>query len=110
MRQNVVHFLIHEKKYPKSHINVEKQLVVNTRKKRYDVVVFDATGNIMILVECKAPTIDITQDTFDQIAQYNMQLNAQYLMVTNGLFHFYCKMDYAKEKYTFLEHIPDFSR
>ncbi len=110
VRQNVVQFLIHEKKYPKSLINVEKQVTVNKIRKRYDIVVFDSLGNITLLVECKAPQIAITQHTFDQIARYNMQLRATYLMVTNGLQHFYCKMDYEREKYMFLEQIPDFSR
>jgi hypothetical protein len=110
VRQNVVQFLIHEKKYPKSLINVEKQLKVNTLKKRYDIVIFDSLGNITLLVECKSPKITMNQETFDQIAKYNMQLKAEFLMVTNGLQHFYCKMDFSKEKYTFLEQIPDFSR
>lgn len=110
VRQNTVQFLIKEKKYPNSLINVEKQLTINSLKKRYDIVVFDQKGNISILVECKAPKITITQQTFDQIARYNMQLKAKFLMVTNGLQHFYCKMDYAQEKYQFLEYIPDFSR
>ncbi len=110
VRQNVVQFLIHEKKYPKSLINVEKQLWVNTLKKRYDIVIFDSLGNISILVECKSPKIKVNQETFDQIAKYNMQLKAEFLMVTNGLQHFYCKMDFSKEKYTFLKQIPDFSR
>ena len=110
VRQNVVQFLIHQKKYPKSLINVEKQLTVNTLKKRYDIVIFDSLGNITLLVECKSPKITVNQETFDQIAKYNMHLKAEFLMVTNGLRHFYCKMDYSKEKYTFLEQIPDFSR
>ncbi|WP_425237172.1 type I restriction enzyme HsdR N-terminal domain-containing protein [Ulvibacterium sp.] len=110
VRQHVIHYLIYEKRYPKSLINVEKQLAINSIKKRYDVVVFKNDGSIHTLVECKAPEIRITQRTFDQIARYNMKLNADYLMVTNGMEHFYCKMDYEAEKYHFLEHIPDFSR
>lgn len=110
VRQHVVHYLIDNKKYPKSHINVEKQLKINFLKKRYDVVVFNSNGSIEILVECKAPEIKIDQTTFDQIARYNMNLEAKYLIVTNGLEHFYCKMDFAQEKYTFLRDIPDFSR
>ena len=110
VRQNVVQFLIDEKKYPRSLINVEKQMTINNIKKRYDIVVFDSSGNITLLVECKSPQIPITQTTFDQIARYNMQLKAKYLMVTNGLDHFYCKMDYDLENYMFLKHIPDFSR
>ena len=110
VRQHVVHYLIFEKNYPLSLINVEKQLQVNNLKRRYDVVVFQPNGSIRILIECKAPEISITQVTFDQIAQYNMQLQSDYLMVTNGLQHFYCEIDHRQEKYTFLEHIPDFSR
>lgn len=110
VRQHVTHYILQEKKYPISLINVEKQLKINQLVKRYDIVVFNPDGSIKILVECKAPNIKITQATFDQIAQYNMQLNAEYLMVTNGLDHFYCKMNFKEEKYTFLRHIPDFSR
>ena len=110
VRQHVVNYLILDKKYPKSLINVEKQLTINQIQKRYDIVVFRPNGKIAILVECKAPDISITQNTFDQIARYNMQLKAEYLMVTNGLDHYYCKMDFNAEKYRFLTDIPDFSR
>ncbi len=110
VRQHLVHYLILSKKYPKSLINVEKQLHINGLKKRYDVVVFNTDGSINILLECKAPEIKIDQNTFNQIARYNLKLNADYLMVTNGLDHFYCKMDFEKEKYTFLRDIPDFKR
>jgi len=110
VRQHVTHYILREKKYPISLINVEKQLKINKLVKRYDIVVFNPDGSIKILVECKAPNVKITQATFDQIAQYNMQLNAEYLMVSNGLEHFYCKMNFKEEKYTFLGYIPDFSR
>ena len=110
VRQHTVQYLILDKKYPKSLINVEKQLTINQLKKRYDIVVFNSDGSIHILIECKSPEITISQNTFDQIARYNMELKADYLMVTNGLDHFYCKMDFDKEKYTFMRHIPDFSR
>ena len=110
VRQHVVHFLIHEKKYPTSLINVEKQLKINGLVKRYDVVVFNNTGSIVVLVECKAPKIPINQKTFDQIARYNSTISAKYLMVTNGLAHYYCKMDIEKEKYQFLADIPEFCR
>ena len=110
VRQHVVNYLIQKKKYPQSLINVEKKLTFNGLTKRYDIVVFNSNGEINILVECKAPKIKIDQTTFDQIAQYNLQLQASYLMVTNGLEHFYCKMDFQSEKYQFLKDIPDFSR
>jgi len=110
VRQHVVHFLIETKGYPPSLVNVEKQLTVNGLKKRYDVIVFNSDGSIRVLVECKAPQVNITQRVFDQIAIYNRQLNATFLMVTNGLQHTYCKMDTVAEKYIFLKEIPDFSR
>lgn len=110
VRQHVVKFLTQEKKYPTSHINVEKQITLNGLKKRYDIVVFKPNGQLDILVECKAPDITISQNTFDQIAQYNFKLNANYLMVTNGLAHYYCQMDFVAEKYQFMQEIPDFSR
>ena len=108
VRQHVVQFLLQDKKYPKSHINVEKLLKINNLTKRYDVVVFKPDGAISILVECKAPEVKITQSTFDQIARYNMTLKAEYLMVTNGLNHYFCKMDYEKEKYDFLQELPEY--
>ena len=108
VRQHVVQYLLDEKKYPKSLINVEKVLKVNGLRKRYDVVVFNPDGSIFILIECKAPEIKIAQATFDQIARYNMTMQSQFLMVTNGLNHYFCQMDYKNEKYTFLEKLPDF--
>jgi hypothetical protein len=110
VRQHVLHLLITEKNYPAGLINVEKVLRVHGLKKRYDVVAYDTSGRIRLLVECKSPEVLITQESFDQIARYNMELRAPYLLVTNGLTHFCCQMDYQKEKYFFLRQIPDFSR
>ena len=106
VRQHYVCFLIEEKEYPISLIALEKQLIINNRRKRTDILVFNNKGNHEIIVECKAPSIKITQDTFDQIARYNLKLKANYLIVTNGLEHFYCKMDFEKETYIFLKDIP----
>jgi hypothetical protein len=108
VRQHCVNYLIQEKNYPESLINVEKELKINDLKKRYDIVVFNSNGSIHIIVECKAPKIKINQDTFDQVARYNLTLNASYLMVTNGLNHYYCMMDFEAEKYDFLEDIPHY--
>ena len=108
VRQHFVQFLIEEKKYPISLIALEKQLTINNRKKRTDILVFNKEGNHEIIVECKAPKIKITQATFDQIARYNLKLKANYLIVTNGLDHFYCKMDFENETYIFLKDIPDY--
>ncbi|MFD0964139.1 type I restriction enzyme HsdR N-terminal domain-containing protein [Pseudofulvibacter geojedonensis] len=109
VRQHCVQYLIQEKEIPKSLINIEKELTINSLKKRYDIVVFHPNGNIYILIECKAPKINITQSTFDQIAQYNLLLKADFLMVTNGLNHYYCIMDFKKEKYHFLNKLPNYS-
>ena len=109
VRQHVVQFLIQEKKYPKSYINVEKQIKINQTNKRYDIVVFEPDGTIFLLIECKAPQININQTTFDQIARYNLELKAKYLMVTNGLNHYFCQMDFDNEKYLFLKELPGFS-
>ncbi|PKH68374.1 restriction endonuclease subunit R [Flavobacterium sp. ALD4] len=108
VRQHVVRFLLEEKKYPKSLINVEKVLKVNGLKKRYDVVVYNTDGSICVLIECKAPQIKIAQDTFDQIARYNMTMKAEYLMVTNGMNHYFCQMDFENEKYQFLPELPEY--
>ena len=109
VRQHYVSFLIEEKNYPVSLIALEKQLTINNRKKRTDILVFNADGKPEIIVECKAPEIKITQDTFDQIARYNLKLKANYLIVTNGLEHFYCKMDFENETYVFLREVPDYN-
>jgi hypothetical protein len=108
VRQHTVQFLLQEKKYPKSYLNVEKIIRLNDINKRYDIVVFHPNGELFLLIECKAPEVKITQDTFDQIARYNLKLNAEYLMVTNGLNHYFCQMDFEKEQYIFLDHLPDF--
>jgi len=108
VRQNFVQYLIKEKNYPASMIAIEKQLTVNNLKKRFDILIFNSDGSSKIIVECKAPTIKITQDTFDQIARYNLTLNAEYLMVTNGLNHYYCKMNFEEERYDFLKDIPNY--
>jgi len=109
VRQHVVKFLLEEKKYPKSYINVEKNIKINGLTKRYDIVVFNPDGSIFLLVECKAQEVSITQNVFDQIARYNLKLNAQYLMVTNGLNNYFCQMDFENEKYIFLKELPLFT-
>lgn len=110
VRQHTVKFLLEEKNYPKSYINVEKLVKVNGINKRYDIVVFHPNGKLFLLIECKSPEVKITQETFDQIARYNLKLKAQYLMVTNGLNHYFCQMDFENEKYIFLEELPSFRK
>ena len=107
VRQHTIQFLLQEKKYPKSYLNIEKLIKINDISKRYDIVVFQPDGTIFLLIECKAPEVKITQETFNQIARYNLTLKAQYLMVTNGLNHYFCQMDFVNETYIFLNDLPN---
>ena len=109
VRQHCVHYLIQEKKYPISLINVEKVVLINGLKKRYDIVVFNPDGSLALVVECKAPKVKITQAAFDQIARYNLTLKASYLMVTNGLNHYFCTMNHDLESFEFLETLPNYN-
>lgn len=109
VRQHVVHYLHRDLGYPMTLINVEKKIDLHGMSKRYDVVIFNPNGSLHLMVECKAPQIRITQETFDQIARYNLQLRATYLMVTNGLEHYYCTIDYEGGKYHFLKEIPSYT-
>lgn len=108
VRQHVLHFLISELNYPHSLINIEKQLQLHNTKKRYDIVVYNSDATIHLIVECKAPNIPIDQSVFDQIARYNFSLESSYLMVTNGLEHYYCSIDYQNEHYVFLKELPQY--
>ncbi|WP_121665680.1 type I restriction enzyme HsdR N-terminal domain-containing protein [Mesonia aquimarina] len=109
VRQHLIHYLLDQKKIPKQLLNAEKQVKVNGMNKRYDILAYKPDGKIHLVVECKAPSVKITQDTFDQIARYNLSLKADFLMVSNGLQHYYCKMNYREEKYQFLADIPSYS-
>lgn len=108
VRQHFVRFLIEKQQFPKSLIAVEKEIKVNNLKKRFDILIFNTKGEHEVIVECKAPTVKINQATFDQIARYNFTLKAKYLIVTNGIQHYYCKMDFENKKYVFLEECPKY--
>jgi len=106
VRQNFIQYLIKEKKYSASLIAVEVQLKYNLQDKRGDILIYNKLGKPFVIVECKAPEIKITEKVFEQIARYNMNLKVEYLIVTNGLQHYYCEMDYKNNSYKFLEEIP----
>jgi len=106
VRQHFIEYLVQGKKYPRSLIAIEKQCKVEETIKRTDILVFNKNGQAEIIVECKAPSVRIDQDVFDQIARYNLKLKANYLVVTNGLEHFFCQMDHQEQKYHFLPDIP----
>ncbi|MDP2088116.1 MAG: type I restriction enzyme HsdR N-terminal domain-containing protein [Flavobacteriaceae bacterium] len=109
VRQHFLMYLVTEKKYPASLIAVEKKLTLNTLTKRTDIVVYNKNAKPEIIVECKAPNVPISQEVFDQIARYNLKLEARFLVVTNGLQHFYCQIDTENETYFFLEDIPNWT-
>lgn len=107
VRQNFVKYLIDEKKFPASLIVIEKGLKLNELTKRADVLIYKDSSSIL-LVECKAPTVKISQDTFDQISRYNLKFKVPYLIVTNGINHYCCRIDFENNSYHFLENIPEF--
>ncbi len=108
VRQHFVHLLINHKGYPKSLISVEKQLTINRLKKRTDIVVYNNLGLPHLIVECKSPSIKINQTVFDQITRYNSNLQAKYLVLTNGLHHFFAEFDAIKQGVIFLNDIPKY--
>lgn len=109
VRQQWLNYLIREKGVPASLIAVEKLLQYNGQSRRADIVVFDQMAFPRIVIECKAPEISITQDTFDQAAMYNQVYRADHLVVTNGSAHFCCKIDFADNSYIFVNEIPHYN-
>ena len=105
VRQLVICYLIDKQKYNKNRISVEKKLLVNGLDKRFDLLIYDSGVAPYLLIECKAPEVPIRQEVFDQISRYNLALKVPYLMVTNGLKTFCCKINYTAGSYDFL---PDF--
>ena len=110
VRQHFVHFLISHKQFPLERMANEMSLVQNGIKRRCDTLVADRQGCPLVIVEYKAPTIEITQNVFDQIVRYNMVLRARYLIVSNGITHYCCAIDYDNDTYKFLPDIPDYQQ
>ncbi|GGH16198.1 type I restriction enzyme HsdR N-terminal domain-containing protein [Mucilaginibacter phyllosphaerae] len=108
VRQHFVQYLIRQKHYPKTLIKLEGGLKLHGMAKRTDIVVFNSSGERILLVECKAPAITITQATFDQAARYNMVHKVKLMAVSNGLMHYYCSINHDNESYKFLEELPGY--
>ncbi len=106
VRQNCVKFLINDRKFKRNLISIEKRIKLNNTVKRFDILVHDNYGNCNLLVECKAPNVKINQDSFDQILRYNQVINAKFLMITNGIINYYCKINKLQNKIEFLKNIP----
>lgn len=108
VRQNFIHFLITHKNYPQSLMAVEKQIKVNQKLFRFDLVVYRRNGTPFLIVEFKGPGVKITQEAFDQVVRYNMLMKVELVAVSNGLDHFVCAVDYSTGKYSYLKEIPEF--
>ncbi|MBR6284487.1 MAG: type I restriction enzyme HsdR N-terminal domain-containing protein [Muribaculaceae bacterium] len=109
VRQHFVRYLITERHYPQALMGNEVSLTQNGIKRRCDTLVADSLGQPLVIIEYKAPSVPVTQATFDQVVRYNMVFHAQYLMVSNGMSHYCCRIDYATNTYAFLPQIPDYS-
>lgn len=108
VRQNFIRYLINEKGYIQSLIRVEMFFKLNRLAKRADIALFNRNGQPKVLVECKSPKVTINQVVFEQVARYNLGFKVDFLIVTNGLQHYCCKMDYEKKSYDFVNEIPSF--
>ncbi len=109
VRQHFVRFLINKRHFPAALMANEKSLLQNGIRRRCDTLVADHKGQPLVIVEYKAPSVAVTQATFDQIVRYNMVLRARFLIVSNGMNHYCCQIDYSNNTYAFLPDIPDYS-
>ncbi len=108
VRQNFIQYLIKDRNYPATLMSVEKQVLVNRKQRRFDLLIYSRNGQPHLIVEFKAPNVKISQDTFDQVVRYNMALRVERVVVSNGLQHFACDIDYKNNTYSFLPEIPEF--
>ena len=106
VRQHFISFLLKEKNFPPALLLIEGGLNLNQTKKRSDILVHNSNGEKIMVIECKAPSVPISQATFDQAARYNSVYKAKWLVVTNGLHHYYAKIDHLHEKFLFVEELP----
>ncbi len=110
VRQHFVHYLVEHKGYPKGLIGNEIELQIGAKRLRCDTILYNKMARPQMIIEYKAPTIPIQQKVFQQISVYNLLLKVDYLIVSNGIQHYCCKMDYENQKCLFLEDIPDYEK
>jgi hypothetical protein len=106
VRQNFVQYLINEGKYPPGLLGIEIMFSLNKLKRRVDILVHNRSGEPVMIVECKAPDVPINDKVFDQVVNYNIGLKVPYIVVTNGLDHYACKLNFEEKRYDFLLVIP----
>ena len=109
VRQNFAHYLVTEKGYPASRMMFEKSVHINKMSKRCDILVCNDTGSPVMIIECKAPEIKIGQATFEQVSIYNIAFRVEYLIITNGLQHYCCIVNFIEKTVNFLQEIPEYS-
>jgi hypothetical protein len=109
VRQHVIQFLVTGKKVPVSLIRVEAEIRLYQTRKRFDIAVYDRNGNALLVVECKAPSVQVTQEVLDQAVRYNLTMKVGLLMLTNGLQHIYCKTDSLIGTVSLTEDLPEFA-
>lgn len=107
VRQFLIHFIVEEKKIPVSHLSVERQITVNGLTRRYDLVIFNNLGKPQLVIECKAPHIELSQKVIEQVGRYNKTLHAPFIGVSNGRQHFFFRINFATEEITFCEDFPN---
>ena len=108
VRQHFVHYLVEHKGYPKELLANEVELRVGEKRLRCDTLLYNRKLQPVMIIEYKAPTIELQEKVFDQIASYNILLHVDYLIISNGITHYCCRMDYENKKYLFLKEIPDY--
>ena len=108
VRQHFIRYLLKEKNFPSALLQIEGGLSLNQTRKRSDILVYNIAGEKIMVIECKAPSVRITQATFDQAARYNSVYKARWLVVTNGLNHYYAKIDHADGNFLFVEELPSY--
>ena len=109
VRQHFIRFLIEEKGYPAAYLAIEKKVSMNGMKKRCDAILYNELALPVLIIELKAPSVSITQTTFDQVAVYNAKLKVDFFMISNGIEHYCCKVDTNNSRYEFFAELPDYS-
>lgn len=110
VRQFFIAWLNKERNYPLSLMASEYSICYNKQRFRCDIVCFNKALEPLLIVECKAPDVKLTNVVIDQIARYNMVLKVKYLVITNGCDTYVCKYDQSEGKYTFVGEIPFYNR
>ena len=110
VRQHFTHYLVEHKGYPKGLLGNEIELQIGDKRLRCDSILYNKVAQPQMIIEYKAPSVPLQQKVFDQVSAYNLLLRVDYLVISNGMEHYCCKMDYEHQKYLFLQEIPDYEK